>query len=136
MSYTNTFIQISPDSTVTESTIPTSNRSKKPAHIIQYELLSEKPYRFDQKELIFEVFVRHKSIPQAELKQNRNRIWTDLHSKEHPCLRASTLMKKFGWGAHYDAEGKIALYGVDSAEYDQFVNDEATKKLLAMRSKR
>ena len=136
MPYTNTFIQVSPDSVATESTVPTSNRSKKPAHIIQYELLSENPYRFDHDQLIFEVFIRHKSIPQVEFERNRDQIWADLHSKEHPCLRASTLMKKFGWGAHYDAEGKIALYGVESAEYDRFIKDEATKKLLAMRSKR
>ncbi len=136
MSYTNTFIEISPDSSADKASVPTSTRKKKPAHIIQYELLTENPYTFNHEELVFEVYVRHKEIPSAELKQNRDKLWHELHSKGHPCMRASTLAKKFGWGAHYNATGKISIFGVDSPEYASFLKDDETKKLYAMRSKR
>jgi len=33
------------------------------------------------------------------------------------CLRASPLPKAFGWGLHYDADGRITMHAVDSAEY-------------------
>ncbi|MFK7804685.1 MAG: DUF6157 family protein [Anaerolineae bacterium] len=136
MSYKNTFIEISPDSAATKSLAPTSTRTKKPAHIIQYELLTQNPYTFNHEELVFEVYVRHKEIPEAELADYHDKIWHELHSKGHPCMRASTLTKKFGWGSHYNSEGKIALYGMDSSEYANFVEDEETKNLLGMRSKR
>jgi len=34
-----------------------------------------------------------------------------LLSKPHPCLRASMLPKRYGWGVHYDGNGRITLYG-------------------------
>ena len=40
----------------------------------------------------------------------------DFHAKGQPCMRASPLTKRYGWAAHYDAEGKLAL--VDPASPD------------------
>ncbi|WP_342481620.1 DUF6157 family protein [Paenibacillus sp. FSL L8-0340] len=37
-------------------------------------------------------------------------IWGALFSKSNPCLRASMLSKRYGWGMHFNDEGKIALY--------------------------
>lgn len=53
-------------------------------------------------------------------------------------MRASALGKKYGWGVHYDAHGKMALYGLDSREYEQFTEPrtDGLKLLLAMRSRR
>lgn len=55
----------------------------------------------------------------------------------HAC-GPSLLPKRFGWGVHYNADGKIALYGKESPEYDYFTSygDEAVKLLPAMRNKR
>lgn len=136
MAYTNTFIQIAPDSECAEQTVPTSTRAKTPQHIIQYNLLMENPYQLTHKDLVFEVYIRAKGL-EEEAKTRRDELWHELHAKEHACLRASTLMKKFGWGAHYDEHGKIALYGVDSDKYAELANPEnGLKQLLAMRSKR
>ena len=51
-------------------------------------------------------------------------------------MRASPLTKKYGWGTYYDKNGKIAIYAVESEEYQYFVNDKRIKKYFAMRSKR
>jgi hypothetical protein len=48
----------------------------------------------------------------------------------------SALAKRYGWGIHNDAEGKIALVAVESPEYEQLLNDQRTTKIKAFRSKR
>ncbi len=53
-----------------------------------------------------------------------------------PCLRASPLGKRYGWRIHNDANGKIALYAVESQEYEAFLTDSTVKRVKAMRSKR
>ncbi len=57
-------------------------------------------------------------------------------SQPRACLRASPLPKTYGWGLHYDAEGRITLHAVDSAEYTRLRNDPSLTQLQAMRSSR
>ncbi len=135
MSYKETFITIAPDCPVNHSEVPVSNRAKKPAHLIQYELLTEYPYQFNHEELVFEVYLRKEGLEGATTSE-RKELWKQLFSKGHPCLRASALTKRYGFGAHYNEQGKIALYPMESMEYETFVNDKAYKKLAGMKSKR
>ncbi len=76
-------------------------------------------------------------IPEERISR-KDEIWGALFSKSHPCLRASMLPKRYGWGVHFNAEGKIALYAKESPEYDHFTSheDAGVKLLNAMRSKR
>lgn len=138
MSYTDTFIRVAEDCPAEIGTTPVSGRPLPPAHVIQYQLLAGAPYHYNHKELLYQVHVRHKGIPEEERDARREEIWAELFAKNHPCLRASMLPKKYGWGVHYDAEGKIALYAKESPEYDYYTSSgEAGVKLLnAMRSKR
>jgi hypothetical protein len=136
MVYTDTFILIAPDSPITESIMPVAKGDKKTIHLIQYELLAQRPYELTHEDLVYEVYVRQKGLSEDELAARGAEIRAELLAKEHPCLRASALTKKYGWGAHYNHEGKIALYPVESGEYQQFCEDGATKLLKAMRSKR
>ncbi|MBN3526733.1 DUF6157 family protein [Paenibacillus apiarius] len=138
MSYTDTFILVALDCPVASSTVPESRKAKKPIHVLQYELLSQHPYHFTHEDLLFEVHIRHKGIDNEDVRRREEEIRAELFSKPHPCLRASMLPKKFGWGVHYDAEGKIAIYGMESAEYQRFLqSDDGSVKLLpAMRNSR
>lgn len=135
MSYKDTFIQIAPDSDATTATVPESTRKATPIHMIEYQLLTEKPYHYDHEGLIFEVYLIRQGITDEERAERGDQIWSELFQKGHPCMRASALTKRYGWGAHYDAEGKIALVAVDSDEYRQLV-EACPNQLLAMRSKR
>jgi len=44
------------------------------------------------------------------------------------------LTKRYGFGVHADKDGKIAIFGRETREYEQFVNDDTIKKVKAMRS--
>jgi hypothetical protein len=134
----NTFIQIAPDSTATKAVIPEARADKKTIQVIQFELLNAKPYSLTLNELIFEVFVKRNQISSTDLELHKTTIWTELFAKPHPCMRASMLPKKYGWGVHYDAAGKIGLHSMESESYQQLAafGDGVQKVEFAMRSKR
>ncbi|MDP9314646.1 MAG: DUF6157 family protein [Chloroflexota bacterium] len=138
MSYTETFIQVAEDCPVTTAVVPTATGPKKSLHVLQYELLAAAPYSYTHEDLLFEVYVRHRSIPQHEVEMRGAEIRAELLQKSHPCLRASLLPKKYGWGVHYDAAGRIAIYARESNEYQQFTQTASgsVKQLKAMRNKR
>ena len=48
----------------------------------------------------------------------------------------SPLAKRYGWGIHNNAEGKIALIAIESPEYEQLLNDPRITKIKAFRSTR
>jgi hypothetical protein len=135
MSYQDTFIRIAPDSTATEAVIPADNRPKKTIHRIQYELLTEKPYHYTHEDLVFKVFTLCQGLTDSELAENGATIRADFFKKGHACMRASTLTKKNGWGAHYNEDGKIALFPMESDDYATLCA-RASQTLYAMRSSR
>ncbi len=136
MPYRNTFIKVAEDCPVTEGTTPKLRGGKKTGVVHEFELLQNAPYARSGDQLIFDVHLRKKDISPEIATKNHAALWADLFKKEHPCLRASSLTKRYGWGAHYNADGKIALYAMDSVEYQQFLEDENTTVIMAMRNKR
>ncbi|RCX20511.1 hypothetical protein DFP94_103242 [Fontibacillus phaseoli] len=138
MSYKNTFILVSPDCPAVKGIVPVSTKGNMPVHLIQYELLTEHPYSYDYPELLLETHIRHKQISAEELSRRGQEIRDELFAKKHACLRASALPKKFGWGVHYDDDGRIAIYAMDSPEYKSFADsaDTGIQLLLGMRSRK
>lgn len=130
--YFNTLIEIAEDCPVDVSEMPPVKGSKKSAANLQFEILKNNPYKFSSDDVLFSVFALRKAVSEAEWEEQRAHYF----SKGQPCFRASPLTKRYGWGVHSDEEGKIALYGVDSAEYQCLVADDSVKKVKAMRSKR
>lgn len=135
MAYIDTLIKIAPDSTANEAVIPENKRPKKTLHLIQYELLTEKPYHYTHDELVFKVHCIRKNITDEELAINEEDIRADFFKKGHPCMRASALTKKYGWGAHYNDEGKIAIFPMESADYES-LSENVSKTIFAMRASR
>lgn len=134
-----TFIQIAPDCPVEQGIAPTSAREPTPIHVLQHALLAGEPYRYTNEELIFEVYVRRQGLSEAEKAARRADLWQELFAKSHPCMRASSLPKRFGWGVHSDAAGRLALCGHDSAAYRRFVDAGRCGELTlttAMRNRR
>jgi hypothetical protein len=130
------FIEIAPDSPTAKSIVPQNKGAKRTIAAIEYELLSGKPYGYTLEELKFATYVQHKQISPAELKAHRQQLWNEYFAKPYACMRASLLTKKYGWGAHYDEHGKIAIYPVEGKEYQRFVKDKNLRKFSAMRSKK
>lgn len=135
---TNTFVTIAPDSTANESAVPTARGEQVPIHLFHYQLLTKQPYKLTIQDLIFATHVRKLELPAAEVKQRKQELWDELFSKSHACLRASALPKKFGWGVHHDAKGRIALVPMESEEYKRFANGQVpgVKVVAAMRAKK
>jgi len=135
MNYIETFITVADDSPTDKSIVPEERSGKKTVALIQYELLAEHPYKYTQEDVLFQTHVRHKEIPATELKAQGKKMREEFFAKEQPCLRASPLARKYGWGFHFDPEGKVALYPVESKEYKQLTK-QASKVLKALRTSR
>lgn len=130
--YYNTFIEIAEDSPIDFGEAPVSKKEKKTVAEMQYDLIAGHPYKFTSDEVVFRIHAERNDLLPSEYQQAE----LDFFSKGQPCLRASPLGKRYGFGIHYDQEGKMALYGAETAEYRQFMADPAVKKLKAMRSAR
>ena len=52
------------------------------------------------------------------------------------CLRASPLVKQYGWGLHHDAHGRVAAYGVETAAYRKFLTRTDVGVVAGMRGRK
>ena len=129
--YYNTLIEIAEDCPVDAGQEPPVKAKKSVANL-QYEWLADYPYEFTSDDVLFGVVAQRKGYGDDELEEQRHIYF----SKGQPCFRASPLTKRYGWGVHANAEGKIAIFGADSAEYAALVADDTVTKKKAMRSKR
>jgi len=127
--YKDTFITASPDSVATQGKEPAA------AHSIagmQYALLREKPYTLTSDDLLFKVHARRNNIADAEHQGAREAFF----SKPQACLRASPLVKQYGWGLHHDENGRVAAFGIETEEYRAFQNNSDLKIVPGMRSRK
>jgi hypothetical protein len=133
LSYKNTFITVSDDSNVKTALVPVPRNGKPTMASIEYELIKNNPYKYTQEDVQFiSYLIRNKIDTSGQLDELREQFF----AKPKACFRASPLVKKYGWGIHYDHDGKVALYEIESALYRQFLQSDDVKKLKGMRSKR
>lgn len=130
--YRNTFIAIADDCTAVAE-IPQSRGDKPTVAVLHYELISEKPYTYTQADILFRTSLRQQSLPlSADTPQKRDEFF----AKPRACLRSSPLGKKYGWGIHFDDEGRVASYPADSPRYRELLADDSVKTMKALRSQR
>lgn len=129
--YINTFIQIAEDCPVSQAQIPPEKKEKTLANL-QYEHISKDPYQYSSDDIIFECYAFKNDISESEKQDKRNIFF----SKGQACLRSSPLAKRYGFGIHHNKEGKVAIYPVESEEYQKLSNDPSVTKTKAMRCKR
>jgi len=130
--YFNTLIEIAEDCPAISGIVPPMRGEKRSVANYQFEMIFEQPYELTSDELIFYIQAVRKEIPESEQGAAREEFF----SKGQPCLRTSPLAKRYGWGIHSNAEGKVALLSADSDEYADLLNDESVTKIKALRSKR
>lgn len=128
--YYNTLIEVSEDTKATSAEIPPQKGEKKSIANMQFEILANEPYHHTSDDLIFEIYALRKGFPKKEWKQLRK----DFYSKGQACLRTSPLAKIYGWGIHHNQEGKLAIYPMESHEYQKLLKDKSVYKVKAMRS--
>ncbi len=130
--YETAFIAIADDCPTLMGEIPPMKGDKKTIAAIQFEILKKNPYKYTSDDVLFQVFAEKNDLTENELVEAREAYF----SKGQACFRASPLTKRYGWGVHHNAEGKIAIYGCESEEYEKFMNDDSIKVYKAMRSSR
>lgn len=129
--YTDTFIAIADDSPATAGEAPPVKGDKQTVANIEYDLLrTHPPYTFTSDEVLFRVYAQRNDLTKAALQKAKELFF----SKGQPCMRASPLAKRYGWGIHNDAAGKIALIGCETPAYKKMIEDPKLKVVKAMRS--
>lgn len=129
--YTNTFINVAEDCPVSSAEVPPVKSDKTVANI-HFDMLAEHPYQYTSDDVIFGTYAIKNGIPKSEQKEAREQFF----SKGQACLRASPLTKRYGFGVHNNAEGKVAIYALGTDEYERYSKDESLKQEKAMRSKK
>ena len=130
--YYDTFIEAAEDCPATSGEMPPVKGEAKSVANLQFDMLYDKPYKFTSDDVLFQVYAERNGLKKNELKEAREQFF----SKGQPCLRASPLTKRYGWGVHSDKDGKVALYGRETAEYKACTKDKTLKVVKAMRSKK
>jgi hypothetical protein len=134
---TNTFVLIAPDCPASSGIVPMPRGAVPTVPFLQYQILSARPYSLTQEDLMLEVYVRREGLTPEEAEARAAEIHALLFGKPYPCMRASALPKRYGWGVHHDVAGRIALFGVESPEYRRFAGGAGGVEVVtAMRSKR
>jgi Family of unknown function (DUF6157) len=128
--YYNAFIEVAEDCPVNIGETPPTKGNDKSIANIQFEMIGQNPYQFTSDDIIFNVHATKKDLKTDDLAQERTRFF----SKGQPCLRTSPLTKRYGWGIHSNEEGKIALYGVQTEEYNKLSKDNTLKIIKALRT--
>jgi len=129
--YMNTLIEVAEDCPVFAAAKPPQKPQKTIAEI-QFEMISKYPYQYTSDDVVFEGFAIKNELSENEKESARNLFF----SKGQACLRTSPLTKRYGFGIHHNAEGKIALVPMESQDYENLIKNENVKKVKALKSKR
>ena len=130
--YFNTFIAVADDCPAKSGVEPPIKGDAKTVANHQFDLVNANPYKYTSDELLFRIHVIRKDIIENKWPEERKTFF----SKGQPCLRASPLTKRYGWGIHNDSEGRVAMYGLNTAEYNHFANLPGLTTVKGMRSKK
>lgn len=95
--YYNTFIRIAPDSKAKSAEVPPLKEPRSAARRA-YDMLADSPYQYTSDDVLYEVSARPRGISREAF-----------FSKGQACFRASPLTKRYGFGLHYDAAGRMAV---------------------------
>lgn len=134
--YVDTFITIAPDATGQVSE-PRPRGGKPTVASATWELIHDAPYRHTAGDVIFTVWADRQGVPDADRAAAR----ADYYAVGRPCLRASDLGKRYGWGVHADSHGRLAVYPAGTPEYESLAagrapDGTAVQVVQAMRSGR
>ncbi|MCD2498763.1 MULTISPECIES: DUF6157 family protein [Microbacterium] len=130
--YVDTFIAVAPDSRAVAAEAPPSDPDNPSIAARQFALLHEHPYEFTSDDVIFTVYADRAGIAE----EDRERAREEFFSRGQACLRSSALGKRYGWGTHHDAQGRVALVPMGSDEYAELSTSPQLRQTAAMRSRR
>ena len=105
------------DCPVTVAIPPPPGRRGTTVAEVQHALLTAEPFLHTENEVLFESWWRRQagaaSASDTEKEQARG-VWLQ---GSRPCLRASPLPQRYGWGLLFDEHDRVALCPVESDQY-------------------
>ena len=130
--YTSTFITVAPDTSAVAGVEPSGTTIA----ATTFSLIASSPYALRSSDVIFQVWASRHDVDPSSADE-----WATFYSRSHACLRSSDLGKRYGWGIHADADGRLAVYAVGSDAYDSLAagvapDGSAVTVKPAMRSSR
>jgi hypothetical protein len=128
--YVDTFIEVAEDCPVSAAERPLPKGDVHTVASLQYELLAGHAHELTSDDVLFRTHATRNDIAETDAAR------AAFFSKGQPCMRASPLTKRYGYGVHSDSKGRIALVPVESAQYKKLAADPKLKHLKAMRSAR
>jgi hypothetical protein len=137
MGYTSTFITVAEDCESSAGQVPPVSPNGPSVAAVQHQILSEQPYALTQEDVLFETEVRRRWTAD-QLEPRRDELRQAFSEHRRADLRSSPLPKRYGWGLHFDADGRIALVARETAEYERFTSGQVpgTTIVPAMLSRR
>jgi hypothetical protein len=128
--YRDAFIEVAEDCPTDHAVEPPA--SEKPTiAALHYRLIAERPYARTSDDVVFETFALRAGIAVDDAVERAL-----FFSVGRPCLRSSPLGKRYGWGLHHDAQGRVALVARESDDYALHAADPEISHMRAMRSRR
>lgn len=129
----NEFVAVADDCPAASATEPPERPGGPTLARLQFYLLTVEPYRHTLDELDWAVHLARIPVPEDARAAARDALL----AKGRPCMRASPLTKLYGWGAHYDDEGRIGLHALGSERYRALATGaDGVKVTKAMRTRR
>lgn len=117
--YFDTFIVVAPDTKAKAGVKPGARAAT--ARVI-YDMIRNDPYRYTSDDVIYAAHASSKG---------RDALTRDqFFARGQACLRASALTKTLGWGVHFDKNGRVALYGMETPEYAKFARTVPVKAAM------
>ncbi|MDH2386612.1 DUF6157 family protein [Bradyrhizobium sp. CER78] len=132
----NTLIRVAEDCPARSGEEPQLRGGQPTVAVLQFRMISGAPYKYTSDDVVFATSSAGRALDSKAAKKERSLARETFFSRGQACMRASPLGKRFGWGVHADAEGRIAIYAVDSKRYQALARDPDITQTRAMRSKR
>jgi hypothetical protein len=132
----DTFIRVAEDCPARSGEKPQPRGAGATVATLQYQMIAGSPYTYTSDDVVFATSAPGRALDAKATKKARSLARETFFSKGQACMRASPLGKRFGWGVHADAEGRVAIHAVDSKRYQALAADSKLTQVRAMRSKR
>lgn len=136
LNYRNAFISVAADCPVAHGTVPPERGGKPTVAAIQFALLADRPYELTSEDVLFESSTARRSLPTHLSAHELALEQAAFLTRPQACMRASPLPKRYGWGLHCDGDGRLALVGVETDDYERLSGDRSLRQLRAFRSSR
>ncbi len=129
--YVDTLVLVAEDCPALVATVPKKRAGKATVATIQYAMLAERPYVYTQDEIVFRTYLAQNALVLAgEEREEAKRVFFET---PRSCMRASPLVRSYGWGIHFNASGTAALVGRETEEYHALAADTRVKKEKGMK---